>query len=100
MSRTTATIPDELTDLIEGAVEAGIFENKSDAIRHVLREYFDENRSARIAASVSLYEAGEITLGTAAASPVSIASRCETSCEKRRWNCGSVPRIWLPRTRR
>ena len=66
MSRTTATIPDELTHLIEGAVEAGIFENKSDAIRHVLREYFDENRNARIAASVSLYEAAEITLGTAA----------------------------------
>ena len=66
MSRATATTPDELTDLMEGAVEAGIFENKSDAIRHVLREYFDENRNARIAASVSLYEAGEITLGTAA----------------------------------
>ena len=65
MPRTTATIPDELTDLMEGAVQAGIFENKSDAIRHVLREYFDENRNARIAASVSLYESGEITLGTA-----------------------------------
>lgn len=66
MSRTTATIPDDLTDLIEGAVKAGIFENKSDAIRHVLREYFEEHRSARIAAAVSLYEDEEITLGTAA----------------------------------
>lgn len=66
MSRTTATIPDDLTDLIEGAVKAGIFENKSDAIRHVLRDYFDENQNARLAAAVSLYEAGDVTLGTAA----------------------------------
>lgn len=66
MSRTTATIPDDLTDLMEGAIRAGIFENKSDAIRHVLREYFNENQNARIAAAVSLYQDGEITLGTAA----------------------------------
>jgi len=66
MSRTTATIPDDLTDLMEGAVKAGIFENKSDAIRHVLREYFEENQNARIAAAISLYADGEITLGTAA----------------------------------
>ena len=66
MSRTTATIPDDLTDLMEGAIRAGIFENKSDAIRHVLREYFEQNQNARIAAAVSLYEDKEITLGTAA----------------------------------
>ena len=66
MSRTTANIPDDLTDLMEGAVKAGIFENKSDAIRHVLREYFEENQNARIAAAVSLYETEDITLGTAA----------------------------------
>ena len=66
MSRTTATIPDDLTDLMEGAIRAGIFENKSDAIRHVLREYFEENRNARIAAAVSLYDDEEVTLGTAA----------------------------------
>jgi len=66
MSRTTATIPEELTELMDGAIKAGIFENKSDAIRHVLREYFEENENARIAAAVSLYEEGEITLGTAA----------------------------------
>lgn len=66
MSRTTATIPDDLTKLMVGAVRAGIFENKSDAICHVLREYCKENRKARIAAAGSLYEDGEITLGTAA----------------------------------
>lgn len=66
MPRTTATIPDDLTDLMKGAIKAGIFENKSDAIRHVLREYFEENQSARISAAVSLYQDGEITLGTAA----------------------------------
>jgi len=66
MPRTTATIPDDLTDLIDGAVEAGIFENKSDAIRHVIREYFESNPDARIAAAVSLYADEAITLGTAA----------------------------------
>lgn len=66
MSRTTATIPEDLTDLMDGAISAGIFENKSDAIRHVLREYFAEHQNARIAAAVSLYDSGEITLGTAA----------------------------------
>ena len=66
MSRTTATIPDDLTNHMEGAIRAGIFENKSDAIRHVLREYFDQNQNARIAAAVSLYDEGTITLGTAA----------------------------------
>ncbi|MDQ2072370.1 UPF0175 family protein [Haloarcula sp. H-GB4] len=66
MPRTTATIPDDLTDLMEGAIKAGIFENKSDAVRHVLREYFDEHENARIAAAVSLYEDEAITLGTAA----------------------------------
>ncbi|EMA61465.1 UPF0175 family protein [Halorubrum lipolyticum] len=66
MPRTTATIPDDLTDLIDGAVEAGIFENKSDAIRHVIREYFESNPDARIAAAVSLYADETITLGTAA----------------------------------
>lgn len=66
MSRTTATIPDDLTHLIEGAIKAGVFENKSDAIRHVLREYFEENENARVAAAVSLYDDGEVTLGTAA----------------------------------
>jgi predicted HTH domain antitoxin len=66
MPRTAATIPEDLTDLIEGAVKAGIFENKSDAIRHVLCGYVEEHQNARIAAAVSLYEDGEITLGTAA----------------------------------
>jgi predicted HTH domain antitoxin len=51
---------------VEGAVEAGVFENKSDAIRHVLREYFESHPNDRIAAAVSLYERGSVTLGTAA----------------------------------
>ena len=66
MSRITATIPDDLADLMEGAVRAGVFENKSGAMRHVLREYFEENQHARIAAAVSLYDNEEITLSTAA----------------------------------
>lgn len=66
MGRASATIPDDLADLIAGAVDAGVFENKSDAIREALREYFEGNEHARIAAAVQLYAAGEISLGTAA----------------------------------
>lgn len=66
MSRTTATIPEDLTDLMEGAVDAGVFENKSDAIRHVLRVYFEEHPNERDAAAVALYKRGDVTLGTAA----------------------------------
>lgn len=66
MPRTTATIPDDLSDLVDGAIDAGIFENRSDAIRHVLRAYFDEHPDARIAAAISLYREGTVTLGTAA----------------------------------
>ncbi len=62
----TATIPDDLTDLIEGAVHAGIFEDKCDAIRHILRKYFEEHPNQRIAAAVAIYERGDVTLGAAA----------------------------------
>lgn len=66
MGRTSATIPDDLADLIDGAVDAGVFENKSDAIREALREYFETHENARVAAAVQLYAEGEISLGTAA----------------------------------
>lgn len=65
MPRTTATIPGDLYRLLEVAVEAGIFENMSDCVRHVLREYFAANQAARTAVAVSLYETGDITIGTA-----------------------------------
>lgn len=66
MSRTTATIPDDLDRLVQGAVHAGVFENKSDAIRHVLREYFETHENARIAAAVHCYAEGDLSLGDAA----------------------------------
>lgn len=66
MSRTTATIPDDLDRLVQGAVQAGVFENKSDAIRHVLREYFETHENARVAAAVHSYASGELSLGDAA----------------------------------
>lgn len=62
MSRTTTTIPDGLTDLIEGAVKTGVFENKNDAIRHVLREYLEEHENDRLAAAVALSRDGDIAL--------------------------------------
>lgn len=66
MPRTTSTLPEDIHQLIEGSIEAGVFENKSDAIRHALREYFEDDEDARISAAVHLYENEEISLGKAA----------------------------------
>lgn len=65
MPRTTSTLPEDIHQLIEGSIEAGVFENKSDAIRHALRKYFEDDEDARISASVHLYEQGEVSLGKA-----------------------------------
>ena len=52
--------------LIEGAVEAGVFGGKSDALREFARTYFEEHENQRVAAAVALYEREAITLGDAA----------------------------------
>lgn len=100
MPRTTATIPDDLTDLMEGAVRPGIFENESDDIFHVLREYFEENQNDRIAAAVSLYDDEEIAWVPLHVSPASTGSKCGTYCERRVSNSDSVPKTWTPRETR
>jgi len=66
MARITGSYPDDLDLLIEGAVEAGVFGGKSDALREFVREYFKDNENERIAAAVALYECERITLGDAA----------------------------------
>ena len=66
MARITGSYPDDLNLLIEGAVEAGVFGGKSDALREFVREYFENNENERIAAAVALYERERITLGDAA----------------------------------
>lgn len=66
MARITGSYPEDLDLLIEGAVEAGVFGGKSDALREFVREYFDEHENERIAAAVALYERERITLGEAA----------------------------------
>ncbi|GAB3705941.1 UPF0175 family protein [Halorubrum pallidum] len=66
MARITGSYPDDLDLLIEGAVEAGVFRGKSDALREFVREYFDDHENERIAAAVTLYERERITLGDAA----------------------------------
>jgi predicted HTH domain antitoxin len=66
MARITGSYPDDLDLLIEGAVKAGVFGGKSDALREFVREYFDDHENERIAAAVALYEGEEITLGEAA----------------------------------
>lgn len=66
MARITGSYPDDLDLLIEGAVEAGVFGGKSDALREFVREYFETNENERIAAAVALYESERLTLGEAA----------------------------------
>lgn len=66
MARITGSYPDDLDLLIEGAVEAGVFGGKSDALREFVREYFRDHENERIAATVALYEHERITLGEAA----------------------------------
>jgi len=66
MARITGSYPDDLDLLIEGAVEAGIFSGKSDALREFARDYFDDHDEERVAAAVALYERETITLGDAA----------------------------------
>jgi len=66
MARITGSYPDDLDLLIEGAVEAGVFSGKSDALREFARDYFDDHEQERIAAAVALYEHETVTLGDAA----------------------------------
>ncbi|MFY4814866.1 UPF0175 family protein [Haloarcula sp. AONF1] len=66
MGRITGSYPDDLNLLIEGAVEAGVFSGKSDALREFVRNYFEDHENERIAAAVALYEREQITLGDAA----------------------------------
>lgn len=66
MGRITGSYPDDLDLLIEGAVAAGVFAGKSDALRQFVREYFEDNENDRIAAVVALYERERVTLGQAA----------------------------------
>ncbi|EMA56997.1 UPF0175 family protein [Halorubrum kocurii] len=66
MARITGSYPDDLDLLIEGAVEAGVFGGKSDALREFVREYFEAHENERIAAAVALYERERISLGDAA----------------------------------
>lgn len=66
MARITGSYPDDLDLLIEGAVEAGVFGGKSDALREFVREYFDAHDNERMAAAIALYERERITLGDAA----------------------------------
>lgn len=66
MPRITGSYPADLALLIEGAVDAGIFNSKSDVLREFVRTYFEDHENERIAAAVALYEREEITLGDAA----------------------------------
>jgi predicted HTH domain antitoxin len=66
MARITGSYPEDIELLIEGAVEAGVFSGKSDALREFARTYFEEHEHERVAAAVALYEREAITLGDAA----------------------------------
>jgi PGF-CTERM protein len=79
MPRTTSTLPDDLHQLIEGSVDAGIFENKSDAIRHALRNYFEEQRTlGSLRPSISTTTTKSVS-GRRHDYPVCLDSICRTS---------------------
>lgn len=66
MARITGSYPEDIELLIEGAVQAGVFSGKSDALREFARTYFEKHENERVAAAVALYEREAITLGDAA----------------------------------
>ena len=66
MARITGSYPEDIDLLIEGAVEAGVFGGKSDALREFARTYFEEHENERVAAAVALYEHEAVSLGDAA----------------------------------
>ncbi len=66
MARITGSYPEDIELLIEGAVKAGVFGGKSDALREFARTYFEEHEHERVAAAVALYEREAIPLGDAA----------------------------------
>ena len=66
MARITGSYPEDIDLLIEGAVEAGVFGGKSDALREFARTYFEEHENERVAAAVALYEREAVSLGDAA----------------------------------
>lgn len=43
MARITRSYPEDIEFLIEGAVEAGVFGGKSDALREFARTHFEEH---------------------------------------------------------
>jgi len=78
MARITGSYPDDLDLLIDGAVEAGVFGGKSDALREFVRPYTKDIKNERIATAVALYKREQITLGDAARL-AEIAGRCVIS---------------------
>jgi len=59
MVRTTATLPSELIHLLEGAVELGAFQSKSNGIQQALTAAF-EDEYIRIAAARALHDSGDL----------------------------------------
>jgi len=65
MPRVSATISNETERLLSGAVEAGIYTGKSDAVRDAVRSLVDERPELANRLAIELYRRDEIDLVTA-----------------------------------
>lgn len=65
MARVSATISNETEQLLSGAVEAGLYTGRSDAVRDAIRSFVDERLELAKEIAVELYLQDKVGLLTA-----------------------------------
>ena len=65
MARVSATISNETEQLLSGAIEAGLYTGRSDAVRDAIRSFVDEQPELAKEIAVELYLQDKVGLLTA-----------------------------------
>lgn len=65
MPRVSATISNETEQLLSGAVEAGLYTGRSDAVRDAIRSFVDDRPELAKEIAVELYVQDKVELLTA-----------------------------------
>lgn len=65
MARVSATISNETEQLLSGAIEAGLYTGRSDAVRDAIRSFVDERPELAKEIAVELYLQDKVELLTA-----------------------------------
>lgn len=65
MARVSATISNETEQLLSGAIEAGLYTGRSDAVRDAIRSFVDERPELAKEIAVELYLQDKVGLLTA-----------------------------------